>query len=198
MNENQETIDRSSKFLSNATADELNTSTDNDEKRRHFTLATEVQQIIKSRNAKKSSGFDSLPNYTNKRLSPNFIIFVTALFNHINNSYFPTAWKQTEVIPVPKPHKNKQLVTSYRPIAQLSSLSKILEKIYDIRIRSFMQSKGLFDKFQFGFKACNSTIHPIAKLINDAATGLNINMPTVVTTLDFKSAFDTIWHKGLI
>lgn len=164
-----------------------------------FLSVDELTNIIKNRNSKKSAGFDGLPNYAIKKLSFEFIIFLTAFFNQaINSSHFPTAWKTANVLPVIKNGKNPQFINSYRPISQLSSLSKLLEKVYELKLRTFLTLNNLFDNHQFGFRAKHSTIHPVVKLLEDAAIGLNNKLPTLAVTLDFKAAFDTIWHKGLI
>lgn len=42
-----------------------------------FTSVTEIQSIIKSRNNKKSSGIDEMPNYALKKLSLTTIYWIT-------------------------------------------------------------------------------------------------------------------------
>jgi len=47
----------------------------------------------------------------------------------LRHCYFPSAWKKATIITIPKPDKDPKLLESYRPIALLSVLSNIFEKI---------------------------------------------------------------------
>jgi hypothetical protein len=51
-------------------------------------------------------------------------------------SYFPTAWKQANVIPILKPGKDPSDPKSYRPINLFNALSKILEMLLLHRLKS--------------------------------------------------------------
>jgi hypothetical protein len=53
-------------------------------------------------------------------------------------SYFPTAWKLANVIPILKPSKDPSDPKSYRPISLLNALSKILERLLLHRLKSYV------------------------------------------------------------
>lgn len=97
-----------------------------------FISMTDMQNIIKSRNTKKSSGTDNMPNYALRKLSITTIYWIAIIFNHITNiQYIPTNWKIASVTPVPKPNKDSLILNFWRPISQLSALSKCYEKVID-------------------------------------------------------------------
>lgn len=92
-------------------------------------FTSEITQIIKTRNTEKTSGNDKSSNYVLKKMPKSFITALVIIFNHIINiQYYPNAWKFGVITAIPKPKKDITIVTSYRPITQLSSESKILEK----------------------------------------------------------------------
>lgn len=166
---------------------------------RKFSSVADIQSIIKSRKSKKSSGIDSMPNYALKKLSVSTIYWITVLFNHITNTqHYPSNWKTAAVTSIPKPGKNIEFLINWRPISQLPTLSKCYEKVMDLKIRSFCDRINLLDNFQFGFQPGNSTLHAISKFITDISNGLNNGAPTLATLIDLQSAFDVIWHNGLI
>lgn len=164
-----------------------------------FVSTTDVQNIIKTRNNKKSSGNDSMPNYALKKLSLSSMFWLAVIFNHITNmQYIPSNWKMACVTPVPKPNKNSEIIINWRPISQLPTISKGYEKIIDNILRTECNERKLLDPFQFGFQPGCSTIHAVAKIVSDIAAGLSKGSPTMAVLIDLQSAFDVIWHKGMI
>lgn len=112
--------------------------------------------------------------------------------------YIPANWKIASVTPVPKPNKNSEIINNWRPISQLPTISKCYEKIIDKILRFECNERNLLDPCQFGFQPGCSTVHTIAKIVNDIAKGLNNGNPTMAVLIDLKSAFDVIWHNGII
>lgn len=63
-------------------------------------------------------------------------------------AYWPSVWRQAKVIEIPKPRKDLNLVGSYRPIALLSSTSKIFKKT----LAAKCEHLTVMPNFQFGFR----------------------------------------------
>lgn len=165
----------------------------------YFTSTQEINQIIKSSKPKKSSGDDQSSNFVLKKMPAIYITFLCTLLNHIINiQYFPNQWKFGLITSICKPNKNNTLISSYRPIIQLSSISKILEKKIDSRIRTHCNENKIISECQFGFQRGKSTEMAAGKFINDVTIGLNKQQPTLAILLDFRAAFDTLWHKAII
>lgn len=164
-----------------------------------FMKTKDLKDIIKSRNNKKSSGCDSLPNFALKKMSFKFIYFMTIFMNHITNTqHIPKAWKNGVVTALPKPGKDSSNVKNWRPITMLPSVSKCYEKHIDNVIRNFCTSTKIFDPNQFGFRSSRATTHAAAKFTSDVIKGLNNKTPTFAILIDLQAAFDVIWHHGLI
>lgn len=78
---------------------------------------------------------------------------------------------------------------NYRPIAVISSFSKVFEKLICDQLISF-----LFE-YQFGFRKGYSTERAILETVNNLKTTLDQNMFTCGIFVDFSKAFDTINHR---
>ena len=77
---------------------------------------------------------------------------LATLFNmSLSQGSFPAVWKSAIITPILKAGKNASLPQSYRPVALLSCLSKVLERFVHEQLSSFLlESKALPDE-QFGF-----------------------------------------------
>ena len=63
---------------------------------------------------------------------------ITYLVNNIiRSSSWPTAWKSVKVVPVLKPNKPRLEVSSYRPVALLPAISKLMEKVLQTQLSKF-------------------------------------------------------------
>jgi len=54
--------------------------------------------------------------------------------------------------------------SNYRPISLLSQFSKILEKLFEIRLDSFIKKHKLLNDHQYGFQANRSTEMAVIEL----------------------------------
>ena len=62
---------------------------------------------------------------------------------------FPISCKSSLVIPlIKKPSLDKKMLNNYRPISNLSFLSKVIEKVISIRILGHFLDNNIVDSFQ--------------------------------------------------
>lgn len=164
-----------------------------------FLNQNDLRNIIKSRNNKKSHGCDYMPNFALKKMSTNFLQFITIFMNQITNQqHIPAPWKIGIVTPIPKPGKDARKVNNWRPITQVPAISKIYEKHIDTQIRKFCDTNKILDDDQFGFRSSRSTTLAAAKFTTQVIEGLNNKTPTFAVLLDLQAAFDVLWHKALV
>jgi len=112
--------------------------------------------------------------------------------------YFPTIWKQSVVIVIPKAGKPKNLASSYRPISLLPTLGKLFEKLILLRIRPILHEHQIIPTTKFGFRPGHSTIHQVHRLTNSIASALERRQYYAGLFLDVAQAFDKVWHDGLL
>jgi hypothetical protein len=63
----------------------------------------------------------------------------------------PQVWKIAEVILAPKPGKQLNKVTSYKPISLLSVVPKLFEKLLLKRLKIIIKRKDVIPMHLFGF-----------------------------------------------
>ena len=115
------------------------------------------------------------------------------LFNKcVELNTVPREWKQVKVIAIRKPGKPTSDYNSYRPIAMLSCIRKLLEKIILGRLDLWVESNNLLSSTQFGFRRGKGTNDCLALLSSEIqlAFAKKLEMPSVF--LDIKGAFDSV------
>ena len=96
----------------------------------HSTLTTShVQEAIKQSKNNNSQGPDKLNIRHLKHIGPLGLAFLTSMFKTaLNKNIIPHTWKLANIVPIPKPNKDTDKGTSYRPISLLSVIAKTPEK----------------------------------------------------------------------
>lgn len=158
-----------------------------------------VKNILKNLKNKKSPGLDGVTNNILKKLPRAGISLLTRIFNAcMKFGHFPTSWKTSKIIAIPKPGKKADSPDSYRPISLLSSVSKIFEKIIKDRILNFIEDNNILPRQQFGFRHEHNTIQPLVRIKRIVKNNFNEGKSTAMVLLDIKAAFDSVWHDALI
>ena len=109
---------------------------------------------------------------------------------------FPTIWKEANVTPVYKKN-DRQDDNNYRPISLLSCLGKLLERIV-FKLYEFLFKNNLLTGRNSGYKQRDSTINQLLFLIHQVYEALSKGLDVCFVSLDASSAFDRVWHDGLI
>ena len=120
-------------------------------------------------------------------------MFKTAL----NKKIIHHTWKLANIVPIPKPNKDTDKGTSYRPISPLSVIEKTLEK----SLLPYITANIPNTPVQHGYKTQHSTVTALHTLNNTVAKGFNQMAPparTITVALDMSKAFDTINIHTLI
>ena len=90
--------------------------------------------------------------------------------------------------------------TSFRPISLTSCVSKLFERIILSRLLLFLESNSILSPRQAGFRPGWSTLDQILCLSPSILDGFNKPRPdsrTILSTIDFSKAFDSVWHPAL-
>ena len=110
----------------------------------------------------------------------------------------PGKWRQGEIIPFPKPGKDHQLTSSYRPICLLSTIGKLMERILKGRLEWFLEKNNKFEPSQAGFRKCRSTVEQVGRLTQTIYDGFEDGVKTLVVYVDFSRAYDKVWKNKLL
>ena len=96
----------------------------------------------------------------------------------------------------------KSLVSpaSFWPISLTSCVLKLFERIILSRLLFFLESNSILSLRQAGFCPGRFTLDQILFLSQSISNGLNKPRPssrTILSTIDFSKAFDSVWHPAL-
>ena len=87
---------------------------------------------------------------------------------------------------------------NYRPIATLSSFSKVLERLVYNQLYLFLGKNDIIYKYQFGFRKGYSTEQAILEIADNLNSAIDNKQITCGLFLDFSKAFDTVNHNILL
>ena len=152
-----------------------------------------MYEILSTLDITKAPGIDGISTAVLRHCASSLLMPVCHLFkSSISTGRIPSQWCTHCIIPI---HKcgDKTLVTNYRPISLLCTLSKVLERIIYNRIMSFAMNS--FTSHQFSFLPKRSALQQLIlfteKLLDDK------NEVDVIYK-DFKKAFDSVSHNALL
>lgn len=112
---------------------------------------------------------------------------------------FPDQLKSAIVRPVlKKPNLDADDFKNYRPISNLTFLSKILEKCVHIQLVDYITKNKLFAPFQSGYRKNHSCETAVIKIHNDILLHIDKKTHVILMLLDLSAAFDTINHQLLL
>ena len=110
----------------------------------------------------------------------------------------PAMWKKTTIIHIHKKGKHKNNPNSYRPISLLSCLGKLLEKVINRRLLSFLEDNNVLSQIQTGYTKHRSTEDQLALIAQDIENAFQEKKKVVAVLFDLTKAFDTVWREGLL
>lgn len=166
-----------------------------------FTQASEdeIRKIISS-SSSKSCELDPLPTWLLKDCLEQLLPLITVIINKsLQEGVVPTAMKMAHVRPsLKKPGLDQNILKNYRPVSNLSFLSKILEKVVAKRLDHHIDANTLRDPFQSAYTRLHSTETAILRVQSDILRTLDSGHVAVLVLLDLSAAFDTLDHNILL
>ena len=83
----------------------------------------------------------------------------------LTQGHFPQQLKLANIIPIFK-SGDMEKVGNYRPVSLLSTFSKMFERIFYNRLKSFLEVQKILYELQFGFREAHSTYMAITILMD--------------------------------
>ena len=148
----------------------------------------------------KSSDLDPLPTGLVKDCINVLVTPIVSIVNlSLSEGCFSTHFKTVLVSPLlKKPTLNRDDMKNYRPVSNLSFLSKILEKVAASRLNSHINSSNTSNDNQSAYRKFHSPETVLLKIHNDILSSMDDGRITALTLLDLSAAFDTIHHTILL
>ena len=113
-----------------------------------------------------------------------------ALLNKVSANFF----KQAHVTPILKKSSlDKEVFKNYRPVSNLSFISKILERVVAVQLQTHLDKAGLMTSFQSACRKHQSTASALLNVQNDLLNMAKGSV-TALTLLDLSVVLKTIDH----
>ena len=158
----------------------------------------DVAQIIDSLKPKTSTGIDNISSKLLKRTKDSITAPLTIIINQmITSGIFPDALKISKVIPLYK-KGDELLLSNYRPIALLPSISKIFEKAILTQLTLYLEDNKMIHPHQYGFRKRHSTEYAALHITDYIKYKMDVGKIPVNVYLDLSKAFDTLIHSTLL
>ena len=165
----------------------------------HFRPLTEdfVRRTILS-SPLKTCKLDAFPTPLLLECLDSLLPCITAVFNNsLVSGVFPS--KSALVKPLlRKMSLDPDDLKNYRPVSDLSFLSKVLERIVLSQLNEHLNHNNLLSPLQSAYRPNHSTETALLSIVNNLLTAMDNNKICILTLLDLSAAFDTIDHQILL
>jgi hypothetical protein len=166
------------------------------------TSQEEITSILRSCSSSSAPGEDEIPFHFLKALGEPVARALTLLANAcLQLQHFPAFLKTSRTIVLRKPGKSSyEAPSSWRPIALLKTIGKVVEKLVAKRIRSSAEEHHLLHPSQMGARAERSTGTALELLTSMVQTVWKEGKDQVASllSLDISGAFPTVNHARLV
>ena len=160
---------------------------------------TELSTAISNFSSSTASGPDQIAYPLLKHLTEPAQLLLLSLFNMSWHSHTsPSCWKPTTIIPIHKPGKPHFLSVLFSPHFPHLVISKLFERLILSRLTFHLESNHLLSTCQAGFCPGRSPLDQI--LSQSIWDGFQKKKPpdrTILASVDFPKAFDSVWHSAL-
>ena len=167
---------------------------------RVFTKITHADVIAAVKNLpNKQCTSDPLPTWLLKQSVEPLAPFRCELFNWtLEHGIVPSTFKYAYITPIlKKSDLDPADVRSYRPISNLSVLSKLLERLVSNQLLQYLKNNGLLPDLQSAYRVHHLTETALLKVLGDILLALDSGNVALLTLLDLSAAFDMLCFCGV-
>jgi hypothetical protein len=163
------------------------------------TSPEEISSIV-MKSSKTSCALDPIPTSLLRDLLPVLAPIIANLVNSaLSSGKFPSDHKSAIVQPLlKKPTLDPEILKNYRPVSNLSFISKVIEKVIAARLLDHMTKNNMMDPYQSAYRKGHSTETALVRVHNDIVTAVDKGFGVCLILLDLSAAFDTVDHAVLL
>ena len=150
--------------------------------------------------SKKFCSIDPVPTWIVIECYEQLKSILTFIVNKsLETGTFPQTLKAAMIRPTIKKHdQDKDTLTNYRPISNLSFLSKVLERAALNQISPYLDYNKLHCPVQSGYRPNHSCETLTIKMFDDIIDNMEQRKVVALVLLDLSAAFDTVDHEILL
>ncbi len=91
-----------------------------------------------------------------------------------------------------------EILKNFRHISNLAFTSKVVEKVVDSQLESYITANNLYDPLQSAYKEFRSTETALFNVTNDILCAVDNKKLVILVLFYLSAAFDTVDHKVLL
>ena len=159
----------------------------------------EVRQVM-LQSPHKSCQLDPLPHTLLMASLEHVLPFLHMLCNKsLQSGILPDSEKSAAVTPIlKKPSLDPDSASSYRPVSNLTYVSKLIERLACSQLTAYLLNHHLLPAEQSAYRQHYSTETATLKIASDIFDAADAEKVTVLALLDLSAAFDTVDHSILL
>ena len=161
---------------------------------------TEKVRRVLLRSPPKTCMTDPLPTDVLLEMIDTVLPFITTMCNaSLMEGILPASQKAAIITPIlKKVGLDADDVKSYRPISNLTFISKVIERLVADQIKAFLAESDLMPPLQSAYRPGHSTETATLKVLSDILDAVDSRETTLLSLLDMSAAFDTVDFEILL
>ena len=161
--------------------------------------ADEVYRII-MKSPSKSCSQDPIPTFLVKECIDVLLPFLTEMCNaSLREGHLPISQRHAVITPILKKSSlDPGDVKNYRPVSNLTFMSKIVERMVSEQMVDYLQANNLMPRLQSAYRKHHSTETALLRILSDLLNAMDGRCVSLLGLLDLSAAFDTVDHDILL
>ena len=155
--------------------------------------AEDIRNIVLQSPA-KSRSLDPLPHSLFIASLNNVLLLLTLICNiSLRNGELPASEKSAAITPIVKKSVlDPDCASNYRPISNLTFLSKLIERVVCQQLTTYLLANHLLVPEQSAYRQDHSTETAVLKIASDVFDSADTDYVTLLALLDLSATFDTV------
>ena len=159
----------------------------------------EISHLLLNLPSDTSTGPDGISARMLKLSASSIAAPLTLIFNQsISSGIFPSDWKNSNIVPIPKSKSPSSSPSDYRPISLLPIISKVLERHVFNYLHNFCTVNQILSDSQFSFRPGRSTESALLSATHSWLSSLDSRNSICSVFFDLRKAFDSVPHLPLM
>ena len=161
---------------------------------------SDVLILIKSLSNSEAFGLDGLDAVALKTVAEEISAPVQHLINlSLSTGKFAKKWKIAKVTPRLKSKDlNRYETSSYRPVAILSTVSKLVERTAQQQLLGYLEDTKQLSGSNHAYRSLHSTTTTLIEIMDELFEGAEMKKKSSALLIDQSSAFDVVEHQLLL
>ena len=158
----------------------------------------DVRNLLKA-TSNKYCELDPIPTELLKECTEELLPLITKIVNlSMSLGDMPEELKEAIIKPLLKKLGLELIDKNYRPVSNLSFISKLIERAVALQLIEHLKENDLYDEFQSAYRQFHSTETALLRARNDILMEMDEHKVVLLLLLDLSAAFDTIDHDILL